>query len=315
MKQEVERRKIKGFLAIGFVICFLSSQLWANLGIRPAYVEVELDKRRPAGRFLISNLGDTAERYRINALHFVYSEEGELRQSKTGDHSLAQWIRFNPRELTLAPKTQQAVRFAIVPRGKLEQGEYWAAMELESLRVNEITSTDEESGKSVKLRTISTIMVPIFGTVGDVDYDGVIKDVKLVTNDGAIYLRALLAATGSGRLGAIAKYEIRNTDGEILDEAPMDRAYVLRGTQRWLTRKMEVELPEEVYTIKIIVNAAHFEKPLTKQIQLRWPKLEAKTESDETPPAVNELKESDNETQGLTELTNNQSGTEPNSDG
>ena len=70
-------------------VLFLSaSVLHAQLGIKPAYVEVNLDSGTPAGVFYLSNLGENEERFRLNAVHFTYSETGVLIQAKTGEHSL-----------------------------------------------------------------------------------------------------------------------------------------------------------------------------------------------------------------------------------
>ena len=64
--------------ALGCVLLLWVAPATAAVGISPGYVEVKLDKGRPAGRFLISNLGSVQERYRIKAIHFTYSVEGGL---------------------------------------------------------------------------------------------------------------------------------------------------------------------------------------------------------------------------------------------
>ncbi len=254
-------------------LLLLGGTLRANIGIKPAFVEVNLDEGRPAGTFLISNLGDTEERFRINAVHFTYTEKGGLQRCLKGDHSLAQWIRFNPRELTLAPKTQRAVRFAVVPRGKLAEGEWWAAMELESLATNEIVANDEKSGRSVKLKTISTILAPIFGTVGEASYQGEVKNIQVEVEKGAVVLKTLVAATGNGRLGIKGDYEILDAAGAVLDRGPTGTGYVLRGAQRWLTKKIEAPIPPGECIVRITLNAVHLERPLVKEIAVTWPEV------------------------------------------
>lgn len=251
----------------------------ANIGIQPAYVEVQLDKGRPAGRFLISNLGDQEERFRIQSLHFTYSPEGALSQSKTGENSMAPWIIFNPKELTLPPQSQRAVRFAIIPRGVLQEGEYWAAMELESLKLTETVSQDG-TGKSVRLRVISAIQVPMFGTMGKVDYKGWVDELNVVSLEDGTYLKSMVVNTGTGRLGVNAKYQIRDLSGELLEEDVLGRAYILRGAKRIFSKKIVADLPKGSYIVKVICNAAHLEKPLTREIQFDWiprPKQESTT--------------------------------------
>jgi hypothetical protein len=254
-------------------VCLLTGVLRADIAIKPAFVEVNLDEGRPAGTFLVSNLGDKEERFRVNALYFNYTEEGGLKKSPTGDYSLAAWIRFNPRELTLAPGTQRAVRFAILPKGRLAAGEHWAAMELESLAVNEVVSKDEKSGRSVKLKVMTTIVAPIFGTVGKTSYAGEVRDLQVQTENGEVVLKALVAATGSGRLGIKGNYEILDASSKVIDSGPFGAGYVFRGAQRWFSKKMETPLPKGNYTVKISVEAPHLEQPVVKEAQLAWPEV------------------------------------------
>jgi hypothetical protein len=256
-------------VVIGLAACLLVAPLRANVGISPAYVEVRLDQGRPAGRFLVSNLGDKTERFRINAVHFTYTPTGGINQSSTGKHSLAPWIHFNPRELTIAPKTKRAVRFAIVPRGPLVEGEYWAAMELESLKTA-VASAEEKSGRTMKLKMVATVMVPIFGTVGDVRYEGTVEKIKLGSTEGDTWLRAVLVNSGNGRLGAQGSYEIFNAAGESVERGTMGRSYVLRGASRIFAGKLKTELEEGTYTIKISYVAQNLEKPIERTTSVYW---------------------------------------------
>jgi hypothetical protein len=254
-------------------ICLPAGALRANIAIKPAFVEVNMDEGRPSGMFLVSNLGDKEERFRVNALYFSYSEEGALKKSQAGDYSLAAWIRFNPRELTLAPGTQRAVRFAIVPRAKLTEGEYWAAMELESLAVNEVLSKDEKSGRSVKLKVLTTIVAPIFGTVGKTSYAGKVEDVQVDVENGAIVLKTLVAATGNGRLGIKGNYELVDTAGNVVDSGPFGAGYIFRGCQRWFNHTMGAKIPKGEYTARISIEAPHLEQPIVKEVPVTWPEL------------------------------------------
>ena len=263
--------RVKGGVLIG--ICLLTGTLQADIAIQPAFVEVNMDEGRPAGVFMVSNLGDKEERFRVNAVHFTYTEQGALTRSATGANSLAPWIRFNPRELTLAPGTRRAVRFAVVPRGKLDTGEYWAAMELESLAVNEVVSKNEKTGKAVKLRSVSSILAPVFGTVGKTSYEGQIKDLQVQVENGAVALKALIAATGTGRLGVKGEYAIVDAAGKVMDGGPFGGTYVLRGGQRWVKKTIGADIPKGEYSARVSLQAAHLEQPLVKEIRVAWPEL------------------------------------------
>jgi hypothetical protein len=317
MALKVQNNTLKRIVALGFIFCFISRALYAAITIEPAYVEVELDKQRPAGRFTIANVGEEQERYRITALHFTFSENGALLHSKTGERSLAPWVHFNPRELVLPPKSRRVVRFTIIPRGTLEQGEYWAAMELQSLKVNETVVEDPESGNTVTIKTLTAMMVPIFGTVGEVSYEGVIKEIVLKNNNGTLYLNALIASTGTGRLGAIGNYEILNAAGEVVDQGPFAQGYILPGCQRWFDKKMEADLPEGRYTAKIAINAVHLQEPLVKQTQVEWPKVQSSSaaEKDKQINTNNKSNSLDGVTEHSTEAVEDKARMEPTKDG
>jgi hypothetical protein len=267
-------------------ICLLAATGQANIAIKPAFVEVNMDEGRPAGTFLISNVGETEERFRVNAIHFTYTEAGALQQSPTGNYSLAPWIYFNPRELTLAPKTQRAVRFTVVPKGRLTPGEWWAAMELESLVVNDIVKRDEQTGRSAKLKAITKLLVPIFGTVGKVSYEGQVKDVQVQVEKGAVVLKAMVAATGTGRLRIESTYEIADASGNVVDSGPFAIGYVFRGGQRWFTRKIEAVVPKGEYTVKLNIKSPHVEPPVIGEAKVTWPDVLPASAATDVKPAA-----------------------------
>jgi len=262
-----------GTILLGLALVPVSSVTQANISIKPAYVEVQLDSRAPSGRFQIANLGDTEERYRVNAVFFVYTEQGSFQQRETGPWSLAEWMHFNPKELTLPPKSQQVVRFAIVPRGSLEPGEYWAAMELESLKTSVAQAIDPETGKTVNIKTLSTIVVPIFGSVGTVRYEGRIKEAGISVDKGEVLLTALVAATGTGRLGLVGRYQILDAAGHVADEGPYTMAYVLRDSQKRLSKKIDKPLSPGPHSVRLVLEDMHLKQPLETQVQVTWPTI------------------------------------------
>lgn len=263
----------KCFVAVCVAVCLLPQWLAASVVIKPAFVEVKLDEGRPSGTFLISNVGETEERFRINASHFIYTEDGVLKQSPTGDYSLAPFIHFNPRELTLAPKTQRMVRFAIVPRGKLAEGEWWAAMELESLIVNDFVTQQDTAGRTAKLKAVSRILVPIFGSVGKTSYAGQVKQLGVDIEQQAVIVKGLVAATGTGRLRVEGNYEITDLAGQVVDSGPFALGYVLRDAQRWFIRKIDADIPKGEYNVKISLQALHVEQPLVGEAKVTWPQV------------------------------------------
>lgn len=282
--------KIKTFACIAVVLCAGSGMLRANIAIKPSFVEVDLQGKRPTGVFYVTNLSDQEARFRVNAVHFNYTEDGGLQMTPTGENSIAPWIRFNPRELTLAPKSQRAVRFAIVPRGPVDQGEHWAGMELESLDVGETTAGDPNTGHAIKVRSSVSLLAPIFATAGETTYQGDVTDVQVNIERGVPVLRTMVAATGNGRLGLVGTYELLDGAGKSVQTGSMGACYVFRGARRWVKQRVE-GVPEGQYTVRVSFKAAHLQSPLTIERQLAWPKQPA-VAAVVTPPVQDTLPES-----------------------
>jgi len=269
----------------------------ATIAIKPSFVEVDIQGKRPTGVFYVTNLSDKEARFRVNAVHFSYTEDGGLQMAPTGENSIAPWIRFNPRELTLAPKSQRAVRFAIVPRGPVDQGEHWAGMELESLDVGEAISGDPNSGHAIKVRSSVSLLAPIFATAGQTTYQGEISDMKIGIERGVPVLQTMVAATGTGRLGLVGTFEILDGTGKTVQTGSMGACYVFRGARRWVKQKVE-NVPEGQYTVRVTFKAAHLDKPLTIERQLAWPSQSAVAASAKATAAENLDGHSGNSTDG-----------------
>ena len=284
-------RSVTEPLAVVLALLLCHACAWAGLQVKPGYVEVTLDKGRPAGSFLITNIGTTPERLRINAFHFNYTEQGGITQSPTGEHSLAQWLHFNPRELSLAPNTSRAVRFTIAPRGKLKPGEYWGAMEMESL--NAIGSKSvEKDGKTLNIKMISAIMVPIFGTVGKVKYAGAIDEIKLSAHPkGGVAVETTLSNQGTGRLGATVNYQIHDASGQLTAEGILGKSYIFRESKRRFFQKIEEDLSPGLYTVTVSATAQHLKKPFERETQVEWTGIPAE-QLPENAPGVESAPES-----------------------
>ena len=249
-------------LASMWLLAALAVQVDGGVGIQPAYVECQLDRGRPAGKFVVSNLGNTSERYRIKVVHFRFLKDGGVREVKPDERSLATWIKFNPRELTLAPKTKRSVR-----RGKLKAGEYWAGMELESLNTSTITGSDG-AGKHMKVEVIPSILVPIFGTVGNVTYGGKVTSVSLEQGKAGPRIRFLLKNTGNGRLLLRGAYRIASESGKDLASGPCGIGYVLPGDERYFVADIDKDVPKGNYTVRVRYAASQLKRDINFKVDV-----------------------------------------------
>ena len=184
------------FFTVLFLCLFGNENLQAGVAISPAVVELSLKKAHAAGEFVIRNTGAEEERYRILASHFVLGLDGSMKKVLPDENSLVPWIKFNPKEFTLPPKSNRTVRFVIVPKGKaISKREYWCFMELESLKENSASATDA-GGRTMKIRVVPSILVPIFATKGDISYSAAVEEVKIVPRKSDVCIKSIINNTG-----------------------------------------------------------------------------------------------------------------------
>lgn len=263
------RNLLSCFFSLFLILGFFPNGVYAGLSISPALLEVNLEKGRPVGQFIISNTGDEEERYRISAIHFSLSKTGDVSRKAPDEHSLAPWIRFNPTEFTLPPRSQQAVRYVIIPPQKLRAGEYWGAMELESLKSVKASSTDS-SGREYQIEVIPSILVPIFGTVGSVRYQGNVKEVSVIPKDGKKMIVVSVENTGEGRLRMEGTYEIRNSSGVAIEKGSLAKSYVFPGVDQVFTTALKADLKEGRYHVRVEFRSPQLKMPMVDDFPIEW---------------------------------------------
>lgn len=266
------RPKTSCFVMVVFVsvLMLISVNAYSALSISPAFVEVTLDKGVPSGQFLVTNVGDSEERYRIKAKSFLFLEDGGVRLAESDEQSLATWIKFNPKEFTLAPNTRQTIRFAVIPRGKLRPGEYWAVMELESL-ASSFASGKDAGGREFNLEIVPSILVPICGKVGDVKYQGTLKQLRAFPVENGSVIEVYLTNTGDGRLRVSGEYEIFDSNGKKLEQGSLGKGYVLVGSTRKFATKTNLQLTQGKYSIKVNYSSEQLKSPIRNEIEITWP--------------------------------------------
>jgi P pilus assembly chaperone PapD len=264
-------RRPFGWLVLGglLALTFVASDSRAAIAVSPAYVEVRLDEGRPAGQFTIANIGDEEERYRIGATHFIFTRDGALRTVKPDEHSLVPWIKFNPPEFTVAPKTQRVIRFVIVPQGPLKAGEYWAAMELESLRAS-VSEADDGHGRQLKLQIVSSILVPMFGTVGNVQHQAAVQDVRMSVVNGRQKIEFMVNNTGAGKLLLNGSYVIKDTTGQAVRQGTIVSSYILPASERFVPAMIDEPLDSGTYTVHVECHSKQMPQPMAGDFQVVW---------------------------------------------
>ena len=250
---------IKKICVTGLVLFVMAATLAGGIRVTPAYVECKLDKGRPSGKFMIANVGNIEERYRVKIIFFQFLRGGGLREVPHTDKSMARWIKFNPKEVTLKPRTKRAIRFVILPRGKLKPGEYWAGMELESLKTT-TGSKKDAAGRTLNIEFIPSVLVPIFGTVGKVTYKGLLKSTKISQGIKTPQLQCLLVNKGNGRLLVKGSYKIISEAGKEVASGGCGYMYIFPGSERLFTTTFKKNIPDGKYTLKVEYTSPQLKK-------------------------------------------------------
>ncbi len=252
-------------LSVVLAVALSGSHAIAAVSITPAYLEVRLDEGRPSGQFIISNAGDAQERYRVQSIHFTFTPDGALQAIEPGDYSLSEWVVFNPKELTLPPKTTRAVRFVIAPKRELQPGEYWGGMELESLNTSTGSGTDA-GGREMRIEVVPKILVTIFGIVGKPVYSGTIGGTRLVSNGSSSIVETTLTNTGSGRLLVSGTYEVSDPSGRVVSAGPLQKGYVFRDCHRKIKAIIKEPVEAGSYAIRVKLESPQLKEALSDDV-------------------------------------------------
>ena len=257
-------------VALIFACLFLAAARGeASLSVSPSYIELEIGKGRPSQALTVTNVTNEEVRYRIQVVHFGFSENGSVEMVPTDAHSLAPWIKCNPREFTLAPKAVRAIRLTVVPPPSLAPGEYWAAVWFEPLRNVAADSTADSTGSRARVRVMVNLLIPIFGQVPRVNYRGELTDLVAMRAPGGIKFVARLTNTGSGRLQVKGSYEIFNAGGTQVAQGPISGDTILAGGVRVFPEFVKGEFPDREYMIRVRYESPKLTTALGGQASVR----------------------------------------------
>ncbi len=262
-------------LGLTLICCCEVATLWAGIAISPAYVNLDLSQKRISGQFTIKNTGSETIRYRIMATHFTFSEQGGIYRIAPDENSLAPWLKFNPKEFSLGPKTHRLVRFILIPRGRvIPKKEYWGSMELLSLDKNVIESHNANKDINVEIEVSASILVPIFASKGEVVYDSTFEAVRIVPAGKGHNLELTINSIGGGRLLVAATYQILDQTGAVLFDDKFKKHYILPGSRSTFSHPVmppaSLKLKGE-YTVRVqYTSTPNAKKSISKSIQYTW---------------------------------------------
>jgi len=253
-------------LALGLTV--LSTPVAASLTVQPAFVELDLSKGRPSEIVTVTNNSDQELRYRAKTVHFVYTEGGSFETVEPDGQSMADWIKFNPREFTLGAGESRTIRLSVLAPGNLDDGEYWAALRFEPL-VGLMNRSEATDGKSVAIEVRASILVPVVGRKGDLLFRCDLTELKAWRSEGGLAVVASVANVGTGRARVTGTYEVLDAAGEPVADGPLGEDTILAGGRRSFERLVKGDYPPGEYTIRVRCTSKNFEDVLAGQTRVR----------------------------------------------
>lgn len=220
-----------------------------QLTVTPAYVELDL-KEKGAGTFVITNVTGKELRCRAQVMHWRMNKAGQIEMIPVDKHSLAPWIKFNPKEFTLAPKSSQYVRYSVIPQARLEAGEYWGGVHFEPL-VEQTQNLGDQKGVTASVKVITSILVPFFGQYGAFDFSARMDTLRAVVTAKGILIKSIVVNTGRSGLRLGGDYDIIDPAGKIAATGKLPVGFILPEGILEMSLLHPDTLPQGRYTAKV----------------------------------------------------------------
>jgi len=230
-------RRTLARLAVAAAALAEAAPAFAGLSVNPAYVTTRLDQGNVTAAITVTNLDGVVAHFRANAHHFIYSLDGSVEPVAPDAHSLAPWVKLNPREFALGPHASRVVRVAVVPPPRLAPGEYWAAIEFDPLEAT-VKETADKAGHAVRIQVISSIYIPIIGTVGKATHAWRFDALHAYREkDGGVEVDGIVANSGTGRLRVLGHCALFDSSGAVVARRDIGETVLLPGSERRFRRE------------------------------------------------------------------------------
>jgi P pilus assembly chaperone PapD len=121
----------------------------------------------------LANTGSDTAVYAVSFVNYNMTESGSFEQVETpteGQRFAEGFLRYFPRQITLAPNEAQTIRVQLTRTGNLEQGEYRSHMYFRAVEEQTALGTEEDAeneGISINIKTVFGISIPIIIQQGE----------------------------------------------------------------------------------------------------------------------------------------------------
>ncbi|MCB1060205.1 MAG: hypothetical protein KDB65_08235 [Calditrichaeota bacterium] len=245
---------------------------FGQLNVKPALVELELERGKASGAFDVTNITDQEVRVRVTPAHFMLDRMGNLNTVPLVPTSLANWLKLNPREFTIAPNAVRQIRYAVIAPDTLPEGSYWCSVQFQPL-----PSAEDSATAHSRFVAISGILVPVLADKGTPSCDWSIDGDSLNTQleNGRHFVSVPVLNRGASRIPCSLHYELFDQVGSLIDSGSTPRMNVFPRSVRDFGAPLPSELKEGTYDIhvavssdrskQVLTNAAHISIPLARK--------------------------------------------------
>ena len=124
----------------------------AQVGMSPLFMESQAQRGRAQDVLTLINSTDRPMRMRVYSEPFTFNRDG-FASLPSDENDLSPYLQFSPREIVVAPNSEQRVRLLGMFPPNLPAGEYRAAVFAEEL----VDSTNATSNVAIKARVGTTV--------------------------------------------------------------------------------------------------------------------------------------------------------------
>lgn len=186
-----------------------------DLLVLPTRVVLEGQKRNEV-LTLINRGADTAT-FSLSFIQYKMTEQGELKiieQPEEGQRFAHTYLRFYPKQVTLAPGEGQNVRVQVVRRDTMPDGEYRSHLYIRAHQRggNDFLQLIDTSSKAMTVRLIPVfgVSIPIFIRKGNLTAKGALTQPALAHRDTARMIALNIVRDGSRSLYGHLRVFLRN---------------------------------------------------------------------------------------------------------
>lgn len=180
-----------------------SLQAQGNLLITPRRVVFEGSRKNQ--ELNLANTGKDTATYNVSLVQYRMKEDGsfeEIREPDPGQNFADKYVRFFPRQVTLAPNESQVVKMQLFKTADLAPGEYRSHVYFRAVpkqaALGEEDKIKDTTTLSVKLVPIFGITIPVIIRVGETSAKVTLSDLSFqILNDTLPRLNLAFNRTGN----------------------------------------------------------------------------------------------------------------------